>query len=185
MGSKYYDVESILAEEERVPLTMLTEAQGLGFLDATSTKPDLEDGSRVELPLWLVEAVAPRAWAQVELPKCYSHRFRTFLLADPTVINLRERSQVYYETGMELAAYVRDSRPLVDTLIKTLSMRYSGILNKAQNSRNQDISQTILTLTKLERDLFFAGHQGALEMYRFKRRDKEKVVNHRRKRVRV
>lgn len=170
LGSNYYDLDELLAEEERFPLNFMQDSKGLGFLDSTVQSADLPKDSKVELPIWLALPLAEHFFGTVDAPKCFAHRFRTYLLADPVVINLRERSPFYYESGLHLASLVRDGKALVDALVKSLALRYADILDKSQNSRNEDLSNTTSGFTELERKLFIAGHKGADDMYRFKRR---------------
>lgn len=178
MVGDYYDVQSILAEEERVPTVFRTPALELGFLDCTSDGNGLlSAGAKAELPLWLATRFADKLFVHVDAPKCFCGRFRTYLLADPTVVNLRERSASYYDTGFSIAGFVgQDCPALTAALIRTLAMRFADILDKAQNSRNEDISNLTRGMTNLERRLFEAGHRGADEMYHWKRRDSTRVV---------
>lgn len=47
MTERYYDIDSILSEEERVPCTFALDAVGMGFLDQSNTEEDLERGTKV------------------------------------------------------------------------------------------------------------------------------------------
>ncbi|GBG25839.1 DNA replication complex GINS protein PSF3 [Hondaea fermentalgiana] len=175
MASAYYDLDAILAEEERVPTTFLSDAQDLGILDSSSDNDDLSRGTKAELPLWLATTLAERIWVKLELPRCYQSRFRTYLLADPTVVALSERSPTYYETGFRLASFVRESSSLCDSLIRTLATRFKGVIDKAQNSRNEDISSLTRSMTAIERRLFDLAHQGSIDILLWKQRDSERI----------
>lgn len=173
--SSYYDLDAILAEEERVPTTFLSNAQDLGMLDSSSDGNDLSKGTKSELPLWLATTLADRVWVKLELPRCYQARFRTYLMADPTVVNLCERSPNFYETGLRLAAFVRECNPIISCLASVLAVRHKDIVDKAQNSRNEDISSMTRTMTEVERQLFAIAHQESLELFRWKQRDGERI----------
>jgi len=171
MISVYYDVDAILAEEERVPVVFRTESKGLGGLSAASLTVDLDAGSRVDLPLWLAPALAERLWVSIKAPKCFAKRFRNFLLSDPTVVNLREKSPNYYETGRRLVAFVDGNQQLHSALVKTLAVRYKEILDRSQHSRNEDLSKVTAGMTELEKKLFYAGYNGKDELFHWKRRE--------------
>mmetsp|Transcript_17413 Transcript_17413/g.38052 ORF Transcript_17413/g.38052 Transcript_17413/m.38052 type:complete len:184 (+) Transcript_17413:3-554(+) len=175
--SDYFDLDAVLGEEERLPTTLITDAYKLGFMDSAALDDDLEQGTMVELPVWLAKELGKGGFADVAAPKCYAHRFRTFLLADPVVINLRDRSLYYYETGIVLASFVRDNEALLTALVKTLSLRFCDILDKSQNSRNEEVSKLTRTLTKLETHLFNQGRSCAADMYSWKRRDCEMITS--------
>lgn len=47
MSGGYYDLESILSEEERVPCVFTLDAMGMGMLDPTTAEEDLAQGAKV------------------------------------------------------------------------------------------------------------------------------------------
>jgi GINS complex subunit 3 len=87
-------------QEERVPSTFTIDAVNLGHLDPSSIDEDLQQGTKVELPFWLAKALASKNMVAVELPKCYGHTFLNHMRADPSVINLRDKSPFYYEVSV-------------------------------------------------------------------------------------
>lgn len=58
---------------------------------------DLPEGSRVELPLWLARALEAKNMVRLEYPKHYAARFREDLLAGPEAVDIRDRSNFFYE----------------------------------------------------------------------------------------
>lgn len=54
--------------------------------------------------------------AALEIPKIFRSQFQSSLIADPTVINLREKSAYFYEFGLKMAEYLEDVK-LIDILI--------------------------------------------------------------------
>ena len=58
--SGYFDIETIMSEEQLVPTVFLSEAAGLGILDSSSASANLEVNSRVDMPLWLAQDLATR-----------------------------------------------------------------------------------------------------------------------------
>lgn len=50
----YYDIDSILSEEVRVPCVFALDAVGMGMLDPTTSDEDLSQGAKVRRSLLLV-----------------------------------------------------------------------------------------------------------------------------------
>lgn len=50
-SSGYYDMESILSEEERVPCIFTLDAVGMGMLDPTTSEEDLAQGTKARIIL--------------------------------------------------------------------------------------------------------------------------------------
>lgn len=48
MSGGYYDIETILGEEERVPCVFTLDAMGMGTLDPTTSDEDLRQGAKVK-----------------------------------------------------------------------------------------------------------------------------------------
>ena len=68
-GFDYYDIDSILSEETMVPCELRHGCTGVGtVLDPGSDQRDLHPGSKVDLPLWMVQVMAKRQLLQVHLP---------------------------------------------------------------------------------------------------------------------
>ena len=53
----YFSVEDILATQERVPCQVQEDLTNLGFLDPGSDSQHLPRGTKLELPLWMVEGL--------------------------------------------------------------------------------------------------------------------------------
>ena len=51
---------------------------------------------------WLVQKLAKSQMVRIEKPLYYSTRFKEALLADPIVLNLKERCGYFYELGLKL-----------------------------------------------------------------------------------
>ena len=68
----FFDMDDILASQERLACVVETPLRGLGFLDASHDTPDLSPGMKLELPFWLVKDLAGRRRVVTpELPKPY------------------------------------------------------------------------------------------------------------------
>ncbi len=79
-----YDIDTILAEEERVPVVF----------NGTADKH--------ELPLWLAQVMHEEDYGQISLPHLYGPKFSANLKADPVAASLK-RMPYYYELGLRIA----------------------------------------------------------------------------------
>jgi GINS complex subunit 3 len=85
----YYDIDSILAEEELVPCTTLFDFSHLGHLDEYSTTSYLKEKSKLQMPLWALEKWTSLSYVKLQLPKHFNVKTRERLEADPLALNLR------------------------------------------------------------------------------------------------
>ena len=102
----YYDIDQILATEERVPVTFNCNAQGLGYL-VHGVEEDLAEGTKLKLLFWLADALVKQnsgiqqnsGVVSIKMPKYFSQKYRNYLKANPTSVDLRSVCQVYYQLG--------------------------------------------------------------------------------------
>jgi hypothetical protein len=113
--TSYYDVDTILAEEELVPCTSLFEfnylseldpdsaTTGGGPKDTTSTTTTatnnnknnnnnnnyLPENSRIKIPLWVCKGWAMQGFVRLSLPRHYARKARERYDADPGDADLR------------------------------------------------------------------------------------------------
>ena len=95
--------------EQMVSCQFTTDAKGLGYLDEHGQE-DLKEGSTVEVPYWAAKVLAKNRLVQVQVPPYFGEQFKRNLLADPKVVNLSERCDVFYSFGLHVAQeYVYDT----------------------------------------------------------------------------
>ena len=183
-----HDIDAILAEEERVPCTFEIDAIGLGYLDASTVDDDLDQGSKVELPLWMADVLARKGMVKAGLLKCYNQRFLSHLSAGPSGVNLRNYCAYFYRVGRTLAALARDTAEseespelrnqqlaeaaaINDALRVTFAgERFREILDTSLNSRDEDLSLFKSRLSDTEMRLFRAGMAASQDYYRWRSR---------------
>lgn len=51
----YYDINAVLAEEERIPCELQTDIIKLGHLDKMRDDTNLQRGAKLLLPIWLAK----------------------------------------------------------------------------------------------------------------------------------
>lgn len=101
MLGSYWDLDDILASNERVPCRAEVEGRGLGWLElgGRTKRSDLARLTEMELPWWLASSL--QGYLSLLLPASYRRAHRHHLEADPTALSL---PQYYYHIGMALAA---------------------------------------------------------------------------------
>lgn len=150
---RYYDLDDILTEAELLPCSFNVQAANLGFLDDTTDDPDLEQGTKLKLPVWVAEIFFKKAIISITLPSFFKPRFRENILADPSVIHLNGRCSYYYELGMKLAVEF-GQLSIADFLEKTFTHRFQDILDMSQNTVAPKVDKFYPRLTEMERQIF-------------------------------
>ncbi len=140
-GSKYWDIHDFLCEEEKVSTKFMTDSFENSQLDFNSPSEELTEiksGQILEVPLWLAIKLCQGKFLQIEIPQFYRENFKKTLIADPIVVNLREKNIYYYETGVKLCQYIDDRKMgqvLMDVFLLYLDFsRESQILRQNQLS---------------------------------------------------
>ena len=118
----WLDIDTILAEEERLPCVFSTDCPTLGHLDKNNSNYGqmLPKGSRVELSLWLAESLAKKGMVEIEFPKHYGPKMRDQLNSS-SLVNLREYSPYFFDVGLRLSHLRKDT-----DLLRTLRTTFSG-----------------------------------------------------------
>lgn len=131
---------------------------------------DIEEGQRIELPIWLAERLSESKLVTIDLPRNFSRRVRESLLAAPESVRLRDRSPYFYEVGLRLAStsMSEDAARLPAALQSTLATRVHMILIKSQNSSTKDPSKFVEGLTEFEQRIFWLGFKQTKEQLRWR-----------------
>jgi GINS complex subunit 3 len=174
----YYDIEDILAGEERIKCTFLTDAADCAFLDPSCLQDDLKSGTKVELPLWLAETLVNRGDVNMEIPVYLSTRFRRMIQAGPASVNLREFSVYFFEVAKHILPLVneQEAKEIVEILRLAFGgERYRNILNNSMNSQDEDTTEFTRKLTESEKLLFDAGMLDSTDFIRWKGRKNDLI----------
>lgn len=93
--------DELFAEETLISATFEYGARGVAKgLDPGSTKADLEPGSRVQVPLWLIPDLNKRAMVSIQMPEVYNERHRRKMNAGAECVSLKNRAQFFYDVGI-------------------------------------------------------------------------------------
>lgn len=173
-AGSYYDMHALTAESTMVPVDLLHGCTGVGcVIDPSSDSADIPAGTRLELPLWLARALAPRGMATVDLPSFYGKKVRRKLRAGAACEDLRARCPQYYTAGAMLhsaassAGCADESFP--SFLLSTLRARYRDLLMHAPTIDGSAQASRLTALLSIEeRELFNAATDAALAYERWR-----------------
>ncbi|KAG6602618.1 hypothetical protein SDJN03_07851, partial [Cucurbita argyrosperma subsp. sororia] len=153
--TNYYDIDDILADEELVSVMFQKAVNGVA-IDPSSETDSVESGSKVELPFWLAKELHLRQVAVMGLPACFNQRTRLEIQADAAFVDLRSRSQYFYEFGCKIAPLVGD-RTIGSWLLSTFKSRYKEVLTKAHTAVFAASSKYLTLLSKEETKMYEAA----------------------------
>mmetsp|Transcript_46298 Transcript_46298/g.93458 ORF Transcript_46298/g.93458 Transcript_46298/m.93458 type:complete len:193 (+) Transcript_46298:19-597(+) len=170
MQAEYFSVDTLSLDDERVPCVTELEFAGLGHFAPGAHTEDLENETKVELPLWLATVLQAKKAVSVDFPKQYKERFRDRLESGPAAVNLREQSPYYFAVGELLAHLKRDDELQKKLLFAFTGDRFQRIMDLAFNSQNEDVTEHTRSFTEGEQKLFDAGYHASASFSRWKAR---------------
>lgn len=100
----YYSPDAILTDAQKAPLTFELAVPQLSPLNNGSA---VENGTKVDLPLWMAEMLAvskpagpsSASLASLDMPPVLGQRVMNALRADPKSVDLRAQAQWFYGLG--------------------------------------------------------------------------------------
>jgi len=179
MACGFFDVDEILAGDERVKCRFLTDAADCAFLDPSCLAEHLPQGSAVELPLWLAHPLAGQEAVEVEVPSFLNQRFRRMMKAGPASVNLREFSAYLFQVGRAVLPLVPPEAGVEIEEILRLAFggeRYHALLNNSMSTLDEDTTEFTRKLTEDEKALFRAGMRDSRDFIMWKGRHAETIA---------
>ncbi|CAK4034321.1 DNA replication complex gins psf3 [Lecanosticta acicola] len=158
----YYSPDAILTDAQKAPCTFELAVPHLTALNAGSK---IENGTKLELPLWLAEMLAVSqpsgsgSLATLDMPPALGQRVVNALSADPKSVDVRAQAQWFYGMG-ERMLELFDEEELAEVLSDTFKQRTLEIADKAQNMKVA-VNDFTKGLDENERQLFKAAHEGS------------------------
>ncbi len=154
-AGKYWSIDAFLCEEEQIMGKLRCSGKGLAYLDAQAdpAEKDLQEGKEIKLPLWLAAPLAEKDYLTITSPVYLGKSYKDTMKADPTAVNLRERSPYLYEIGKMLNDHLRDE-DLFPTLTAVFTERYKKIVDCASSTKVSETSGFAAKLTALEKVMF-------------------------------
>ncbi|GLT92971.1 hypothetical protein SLE2022_107800 [Rubroshorea leprosula] len=153
--ASYYDIDDILTEEELVPVVFHKAANGV-IIDPSSETNSVEQGAKVELPLWLAQELHWRQAVSISAPPCFNQKTRLEIQADAACVDLRSRCPYFYEFGCKILPLVGD-KTIEILLLSAFKIRYKEILTKAYTAAYTATSKVLTLLTREETNLYEAA----------------------------
>ncbi|XP_038069402.1 DNA replication complex GINS protein PSF3-like [Patiria miniata] len=175
----YYNIEDILASQEKVPVKTELPMYHLGFLNSSSDSEHILPGAKMELPFWLATGLCSRKRkiVSVELPKSYRAGYREIFTADPNVVDLHKMGPYFYSFGTKLLCFEStESDDIARSLLQTFVGRFRRIMDNSQNALNEDITKLMTKLDEMERSLFRAGQQSLMAFQQWETRKMTKMA---------
>lgn len=101
----YYSVDALLATQQRIPCKLLQDTPYNPILASASPSMQvnaLKEGTKLDLPLYLVEFLAPQEYIDFDFPKYFDRRVQNSLKAGSESINLRQLNPYFYAVAERL-----------------------------------------------------------------------------------
>lgn len=161
IGASYFSLSDILTSQEKVPCQFAVPVLKLGFLDSSSDGDDITSGTKLELPLWLAQALAKRRnIVTCDIPKMYKLNYREVLHAEPNVVNLHKLGPHFYMFGFSLLLLdFTEKHDINECLLETFKNRFKMTMDASQSNKTIDTIEFIDKLDNFERTLFSAGRE--------------------------
>ncbi|EFN54484.1 hypothetical protein CHLNCDRAFT_59701 [Chlorella variabilis] len=183
MGSDYYRVDAMMAEETYVPVRLVHGCTGVGtVIDPSSDQADLPPGTRLDLPLWMVPPMAGRNMLQVDLPVFYGNKMRRKMKAGAGCEDLKVRCPHYYSVATRLhsamQACLTADEDFPAFILNTFRSRYKELLTKAPLVESDlEASQIQAKLSVEESQLFTAAAEAGAAHQRWKGNGDSRPMN--------
>lgn len=180
-SSDYWDLDCILAEQQKVPSFFKDKVPGLGFLEGNLER-DLHENSRVDIPFWLAQPLAMKGYIDMELPSCFGERIRNDLDASALSVNVKQLSSYFYQLGTYIVQLTGNTPELnlTDVLTNTLINRISAIIDHAETAKSSnrtDQSKFLLGLDETEKNIYklAKGSMSTMDLWHTKRKSTVKL----------
>lgn len=144
MDHNYWNVDSFLADSQKLPCTFNIDVPNMGQIQSTEER-DIKALSRVELPFWLAELMALNNIVSINKPKSFSARVKAALDANPTSVQLRHQNIHWYALGARLAQLMDDDDTEMQVLSKAYVGRIAQIFEQSQHLSSASTASTSAT----------------------------------------
>eukprot|EP00055_Hartaetosiga_balthica_P004317 m.141220 g.141220 ORF g.141220 m.141220 type:complete len:246 (-) comp37811_c0_seq1:8-745(-) len=155
MKMDYFDIDSVLMEEEKVKCNPLLDIIKMGELNNSETNY-LPKGSKMELPLWLIKTLREKMNEDLFLvtePNFLNVPHMEMLEADASVVNLNSWCTHFFDFAFEYLSLF-PTQAMEETVVKSFGDRYMGILDTAQSSLHRDVNDKTRKFDTLEKSIF-------------------------------
>lgn len=156
--SDYWDLDSIIADQQKVPCFFKSDVPGLGFLEGNLDN-DLNKDNRIDLYFWLAQPLAMGNYVDMELPACFHERVRNDLNASAVAVDIKQLSPYFYKIGTNIVQLTGNTPELNLTgiLNQALIERISTIVDHAETAKTSnraDQTKFLMSLDETEREIY-------------------------------
>lgn len=143
--NKYWDINDLLATNEKVNCLAERDLANVAELDKSSAQMNslglIKEGTKFELPLWI--AIPFHLYENtitMNAPKYFNKKMNNNMQADPTIINLKQKTNYFYDICMKLLPFLDEDKIWSRCLITSFAKRYFKLVMNSSNIQNEDIN---------------------------------------------
>lgn len=171
----YFNIEDILASQERIHCKFEIEVANMGFLDSSSVDENIKVGTKLDFPAWLVKSIYNDKFkfVNIEIPKWYKNFYHEILRADANVVDLRKMGPYYYHFGRHLVTIVDVDvgQSIAKILLWTFRNRFRKIMDLSSQTDHRDLYKSITKLDITETEIYKAGQVDMIGFIKWQRRE--------------
>ncbi|KAK9378227.1 uncharacterized protein V2V93DRAFT_376535 [Kockiozyma suomiensis] len=173
MPTRYYNIDDILTDAQKIPAVFQIPVPGMGYLEhGRSESTDIKQGARLELPLWMAEPLAvsgesdnlPNGFVTVSPPAPFNSRVINALKANAINVDLRSQTMYFFRLGQRWVELTGDET-LLDQILQAFTERAAIVNDYAYNTRSTalmtDNTEFMGKLDETEVKLFRAAHDAS------------------------
>lgn len=131
MASSYYSPDAILTDAQKAPCKFELDVPRLAALNNGT---GVENGMKLDLPLWMAELLAvskpagpsSSSLTTLDMPPALSSRVMNALRADPKSVELRAQAQFFYGLA-ERMLYLFDEEEMVEILTDVMLVQHPSM----------------------------------------------------------
>ncbi|KAI9176174.1 DNA replication protein [Blastocladiella emersonii ATCC 22665] len=176
-AADYYDLDSILAEQQAIPATFRIQVPGMGYLEGSEESEDILQGTKINVPLWLAELLSVENYIETDLPKAFSEPVLRALRASASKVDVHALSPYYFLFAQKFIRMARDpvATNLSNALSEAFRTRLSDIMDFAKTRLEEHSSEFVQALDLTERELLKKGQDSSLELKKWMMRDPVRI----------
>lgn len=156
MEPNYWDLNNFLLLEEEITCEVISDKlNSMGLLDQDKAENHiLEKNSTIRIPIWCGIALQNKDAVKIKEPSYLSSKFYAQLSTDPVIINLKVKSEFYYDVVALLIPNLFEVIYEWSNIIwKSLVERYLNLYYKSKNVVYENYG-LLKTLTSNEKEFY-------------------------------
>lgn len=130
--ANYYSIQDILVTQEKIPCIAETLLHGMGTLDPTFDRPNINRGEKIELPLWYAIHQRSRT-LNFQVPDIYKSRLKEICEADALAVDLGRMNKYFYTFGQYVSPF-DNTRTLAPMLYETCRARCRSLIDLSKDA---------------------------------------------------